>query len=298
MLQDDAIIRRIRKSLVGRILKALAQMKEKKEEDFVSFYREFGRVLKEGVHFDHENRDKLKDLVLFASSKTEGSEMVSLKQYVERMPEGQKHIYYITGESLAAVRQSPLLEVFRKRDYEVLFMVDPIDEWMLQGLADYDGKTLQAVDRGDLDLEPEADAEKEEGEDRKAKAEALKPLLDHIRDKLEEDIREVRPSSRLTESACCLVADEAGLNAHMERIMRSLNQEVPHSKRIMEINPDHPLLLRMKEIYDGDPGAAVLGDYIELLHGQALLTEGSPLKNPTRFANLVSELMVKAAAAS
>ena len=294
ILQEDVQIKRIQKSLVGKILSTLAEMKEKNPEDYLKFYQEFGPVLKEGIHFDHANREKIQDLLLYESSKTENGKFVSLKEYLERMPEGQKEIYYITGMSRASVENSPFMEVFRKKEYEVLYMTDPVDEWVVQSIHQYNEKHLKAIDRGDLELETEEEKKAQEAKKEEAKKE-YGGLISYIQETLKEKVKEVRLSSRLTESACCLVADEMGLNANMEKILKSMNQEVPEAKRILELNPDHPIMQVMTAMYDQNKEDVKLADYCELLFDQALLTEGTPIKDPLRFTKLVSELMVAGA---
>jgi molecular chaperone HtpG len=294
ILQEDVQIKRIQKNLVGKILSTLTEVKDKTPDDYLKFYAEFGPVLKEGVHFDHANKDKLQDLLLFESSRTDAGKFVSLKEYVERMPEGQKEIYYITGISRSAVENSPHLEVFRKKEYEVLFMTDPVDEWVVQALTEYDGKHLKAVDRGDLELDSEEEKKEKEAKKEEAKKQ-YQGVLDFIKENLKDKVKEVRLSSRLTDSACCLVADEYGLNANMEKILKAMNQEVPESKRVLELNPDHPVMQVLTDIYEKDRENPRLVDYCGLLYDQALLTEGSPIPDPLRFTRLVAELMVKAA---
>ncbi len=292
MLQDDAIIRRIRKSLVGKILKTLADMKEKEGEAYRTFYNEFGPVLKEGVHSDMENKEKLSELLLYASTNTEGDQRVTFKDYIDRMPQDQKDIYYLSGDDPASVHHSPLLEVFRKKGFEVLFFTDPIDEWVAQALREIDGKSLTAIDRGDIDLGDQEKKKDEKKDDADKDADNdLRRLMDHIKETLGDDIKEVRLSHRLTDSACCLVADEQGLSASMERLFRQMGQELPPNKRILELNPLHPAIKRMESMFAGDPKSSELQERIELLHGQALLMEGSSLKDPTRFSRLVSKLM-------
>jgi len=291
ILQEDVQIKRIQKSLVGKILSTLAEMREKAYEDYLKFWGEFGPVLKEGIHFDYANKEKLQDLLLFESSKTENGKFVTFKEYVERMPEGQKEIYYITGMSRASVENSPYMEVFRKKGYEVLYLTDPVDEWVVQSLNSYAEKHLKAIDRGDLELDSEEEKQAHEAKKEEAKKE-YGSLISFIQETLKEKVKEVRLSSRLTESACCLVADEMGLNANMEKILKSMNQEVPEAKRILELNPDHPIMQVMTAMYEKDKENAKLSDYCELLFDQALLTEGSPIKDPLRFTKLVSELMV------
>jgi len=294
ILQEDVQIKRIQKNLVSKVLSTLAEMKEKSAEDYLKFYREFGPVLKEGIHFDHASKEKLQELVLFESSKTEPGAYVSLKEYTERMPEGQKEIYFITGTSRKALEGSPHLEIFRSKGYEVLFMLDPVDEWVAQSLTEYDGKKLKAVDRGDLDLGTEEEKKEQEAK-KEEQVKQYKDLLEFIKETLKDRVKEVRLSNRLTDSACCLVADEYGMNANMERIMKAMNQEVPESKRVLELNPGHPIMQVLSKQFEQDKGDKKLLDYCELLFDQALLTEGSPISDPLRFTRLVSELMVKAA---
>jgi molecular chaperone HtpG len=269
-------------------------MKEKENEQYLKFFKEFGPVLKEGLHFDFANKEKLQELVLFESSAKEAGELVSLKEYVERMPEGQTEIYFITGTSRSLVEQSPHLEIFRKKGYEVLFLLDPVDEWVAQALTEYDGKKLKAVDRGDLELGTEEERKEQEAK-KEEQGKQYQGLLEFVAEKLTGSVKEVRFSGRLIDSACCLVADDFGLNANMERILKAMNQEVPESKRILELNPDHPLIGVLSGLFEQDKENPRLADYCELLLDQALLTEGSPIKDPLRFTKLVTELMVGAA---
>jgi molecular chaperone HtpG len=294
ILQEDVQIKRIQKNLVGKVLSTLAEMKEKSGEDYLKFYREFGPVLKEGIHFDHASKEKLQELVLFESSKTDPGAYVSLKEYAERMPEGQKEIYFITGTSRKALEGSPHLEIFRSKGYEVLFLLDPVDEWVAQSLSEYDGRKLKAVDRGDVGLGTEEEKKEQEAK-KEEHVKHYKGLLEFITETLKEKVKEVRLSGRLTDSACCLVADEYGMNANMERILKAMNQEVPDSKRVLELNPEHPIMQVLSKLFEQDKNNKKLLDYCELLFDQALLTEGSPINDPLRFTKLVSELMVAAA---
>jgi molecular chaperone HtpG len=294
ILQEDVQIKRIQKGLVNKVLSTLAEVKDKSFDEYVAFWKEFGQVIKEGIHFDYANKEKLQELVLFESTKSDAGAFVSLKEYVGRMPEGQKEIYFITGTSRETLEQSPHLEAFRAKGYEVLFLTDPVDEWVVQALTEYDEKPLKAVDRGDISL----DSEEEKKEKDKKREEAQKEfsdLISFMSDRLKDKVKEVRFSNRLTDSACCLVAEEYGMNANMERIMKAMNQAVPESKRVLELNPDHPILKAMAGIHQLDKSAPALSDYADLLYDQALLTEGTPIKDPLRFTRLVSELMVKAA---
>ncbi len=289
-LQDEAGIRLISKSLISKLLSTLTEMKEKNPDDYREFWTEFGKVLKEGMHTDFSNREKLQELIIFESSKTEPGQYVSLKEYVDRAPSEQEGIYYITGENRRVVENSPHLEVFKSKGYEVLFMTDPIDEFVAQGLTEYDGKALKPVDRGEIDIDSED--EKQEKEDAKKESEEkYKDLLEHVQGKYGEQLNTVRLSSRLTDSPACLVADENAMNAHMERMYRAMNQEVPVQKRTLELNPDHPVIDIMLSLKD--QGDERLDDFCCLLYDQALLTEGSQIEDPLRFAELVTDLMVK-----
>jgi molecular chaperone HtpG len=293
-LQDHAIIQRIQKGLVSKILSALKDLREKKPEVYATFWKDLGKVFKEGMHFDFANKEKLAELLLFESSKTVAGAYTSLKEYVGRMPAAQKEIYFLTGDKRATLEDSPYLEAFRARDYEVLFMTDPIDEWVTQSLAEYDGKTLTAVNRGDLELDSEEE-KKAKAAQREQQQGELKDLLSHVQERLAEFVKEARLSNRLTDSACCLVADENGMSSHMERMFKAMNHEFQPTKRILELNAAHPLVARMKALYEADKANAKLSDYIDLLYDQALLNEGNPVRNPLKFTKLVSELMVEAA---
>jgi molecular chaperone HtpG len=290
MLQDDAVIRKIKSNITGKILSTLADMQKDAADEYKAFYTSFGRVLKEGVHADWENADKLKNLLLFRSAKTEGNGYVTLHEYVAAMPEAQKDIYFLIAEDLDTARQSPHIEAVAKRGYDVLFLTDTIDQWVVDSLREFDGKKLVAVDKGQLELG--TDEEKAESKKKlEAAAGEFQKLTEYIKEKLKEEVGEVRLSPRLTDSACCLVADEHAMGASMERLMRAMNQDVPKQLRILELNPEHALIKRMQAMLESDAASAKLADYVDLLHGQALLGEGSAPKNPQRFTRLVADLM-------
>ena len=293
ILQEDAIIKQIEKSVTTKILSELKTMMKKSEEDYLSFYREFGKVLKEGIEVDQANKDKIKELLLFESNKTEPGKYVSLKEYTERMVLDQKEIYYITGTSRAAVENSPHLEVFKKKEIEVLFMIEPVDEFILAGFGEYDGKKLKSIAQGDIDLGSEEE-KKLADEQKKEVSGKYKKLIKKVQDSLKEDVKEVRLSDRLTDSASCLVTDEGDMNPQMERIFAAMNQPVPETKRILELNPSHPVIETMNELFTANKKDPKIADYSELLYNQALLTEGIAVKNPARFAQLISDLMVQA----
>ncbi|MBQ9430840.1 MAG: molecular chaperone HtpG [Kiritimatiellae bacterium] len=293
MLQDDAIIRKIKSNITGKILSTLAEMMKDSRVDYETFFTSFGRILKEGLHTDWDNSDKLKNLLLFATASSDGAKQVSLKEYIDAMPETQQDIYYLIAEDMETAKQSPHLEALRKRGYDVLLMTDPIDQWIIDRLDQFDGKKLVAIDKGKLEFGSDAEREAEKKQLEAATAD-YKPLIDYIQGELDDDVKEVRLSPRLTDSACCLVADENAMSASMERMLRAMKQDIPKQKRLLELNPSHPLIKRMKEMLDTNQDDAKLHDYIDLLFGQALLSEGSALKDPRRFTQLVADLMAKA----
>ena len=291
MLQDDAVIRKMRSSLVTKILADLESFKKDDEAKYLDFFRGFGKVLKEGLHSDYEHADKLKELLVFPSDKTEAGKMISLRAYKDAMPEGQKEIYYLVAESFENAKDSPQLEAFRKRGIDVLFLVDPVDEWIADDLYDYDGTKLRAIDKGEIELgsDEEKAAEKKDLEEA---GKEYKALLDFIKDKLKDDVKDVRLSPRLTDSACCLVAEEGAMNQAMLRMMKAMGQEVPKQLRILELNPRHPLLRRLadelkSEVRDDESLLAKIGALYDL----ALVSEGSQPRHPLEFAKFVSGLL-------
>ncbi len=292
ILQHDRLMAMIRKNLVKKVLGNLKEMLEKDREKYLKFWQAFGPVLKEGIHYDFENQDVLKELLLFSS--TRDADLTTLKEYCSRMPEDQKEIYYITGSSREMLANSPHLEALKNKGYEVLLMTDPVDEWMLQGLTAYDEKPLKSVAKGDVSLLNE-DEKKEAEEKLKVDEEQYASLLTFLKNTLKEKIKDAKLSSRLTDSAVCLVADEHDMSASMERLLRAAGQEVPETKRILEVNPQHELVKVMYELYKENPSDPRLVEYSDLLFDQALLTEGSPIADPTKFSKLVTKLMVKAA---
>jgi len=287
MLQDDAVIRKIKQAVTSKILSTLQEMKDKRAENYLKFWTVFGRVLKEGIHTDWENADRIKKIVLYPSAKTEAGKLISLDEYVKAMPKDQKDIYFLAAERLEEARHSPQLEQALKHGCDVLFFVDPVDEWLVDSFREYEGKKLVDIAKGDIQFgsEKEQKAEKEANE--KAAAD-LKPFLDAVKEQLKDNVADVRVSTRLTDSPCCLVAGQYALSASMERMMRAMNQEVPHEKRTLEINASHPLVAKMKDL-SGDE----LKDAVDLLYDQALIAEGSSIPDPARFTKLLTALMLK-----
>ena len=291
ILQEDLIIKKIEKNVTSKILTTLKGMMKKSKEDYINFYKEFGKVIKEGIEVDPTNKDKIKDLLLYESSKTKPGEYISLKEYTERMITDQKNIYFLTGDSRSTVDNSPHLEVFKKKDVEVLFMTEPVDEFILPGFGEYSDKSLKSIAQGDIDLGTEEEKKIAE-EQKKEVTGKYKNLIKKIEESLKEDVKEVRLSNRLTDSPSCLVTDEGDINPQMERIFAAMNQPVPEVKRILEINPNHPVIEKMNKIFESDEKNSKVSDFSELLHNQALLTEGVAVKDPVRFSKLITDLMI------
>ncbi|HLL06925.1 MAG TPA: molecular chaperone HtpG [Myxococcaceae bacterium] len=289
LLQDSAVVRSIRKHVVKKTLDQLEKLAKDKPEDYLAFWKNFGAILKEGLAADSEQREKLGALVRYESSRDEG--LTSLSDYVSRMKEGQQAIYYVFGESRKALEGSPHLESLRKRGYEVLFLTDPVDEWAAQGLREFNGKPLVSALQADLKLQ-ETDEEKREKEQH---AQGLKGLTERIKEVLKESVREVRVSDRMTDSPVCLVLPEGGSPAFLERLLREHGKGAPRAKRILEVNPTHPVIEHLRKLHEQDAGSAQVGEWIELLHDQALLTEGSTLEDPNRFAKRMTGLLTQLA---
>ena len=292
MLQQDRQIQRMQKGIVSKVLATLKKMRDEEAEKYGTFWREFGTVLKEGAFQDPDNRDDLLRLFLFDSTHSE-SEPTSLADYVARMKEDQDSIYYMAGESRAAVEASPHLEAFREKGYEVLLLTDRVDEVWTQSAFEFEGKKLQSAGKGAVDLGSEEE-KKEAEEERKKQQEEHASLLECLKNKLDDHVKEVRLSTRLTSSPACLVGDQCDMSPQLEQLLRAANQDVPTVKRILEVNPRHPILERLQTIYDADREDPRLGDFAKLLHGQAVLAEGGQLPNPAEFSKLVANLMVDA----
>ncbi len=277
ILQESKDVESIRAGAARRILALLEELAENQKDKFAAFWKEFGRVMKEGVGEDHSNRERVAKLLRFASTNADtADETVSLADYVSRMPPGQDKIYYVTAESFAAARSSPHLEVFRKKGIEVLLMHDRVDEWLVGNLPEFDGKKLASVARGGLDLGDET--EKKEAEE---KGKEFSELTERIKKSLGARVKEVRVTMRLTESPACLVADESDIGGNLARILKAAGQKVPESAPILEINPSHPIVLRLKHEENR------FDDWAALLFEQALLAEGGELEDP---AGLVKRL--------
>ncbi|NSL55368.1 molecular chaperone HtpG [Uliginosibacterium aquaticum] len=285
ILQESKDVDTIRGGCTKKVLGLLEDIAENRKDDYADFWREFGRVLKEGLGEDSANKDKLAGLMRFASTHTDtADEGVSLRDYIGRMKEGQEKIYYVTAESFNAAKNSPHLEVFRKKGIEVLLLSDRIDEWAISYLTEFEGKQIVSVAKGGLDLGAlEDEAEKKKVEEQ---AEEFKPLLEKVKTSLGERVKEVRVTHRLTDSPACLVVDEHEMGANLARLLKAAGQNVPTSAPILEINPEHPVVARLKsEDSKFDDWAAVLFD-------QALLAEGGTLDDPATFIRRMNQLML------
>jgi molecular chaperone HtpG len=277
ILQQDRLVRNIRRNLVKRLFDLLKAMEP---DTYEKFWEQFGAVLKVGVQTDFENKTKIADLLRYKTTKSDGK-WRSLPEYIAAMPPDQKEIYYITGEKLSALINSPLLEQLKSKNFEVLLMTDPIDEWVTQALTEYDGKKLKSAEKGDLDLD-------KTDEDQKGKYETL---FKHIRAQLEDTIKEVRPSTRLTDSVACLSGDTYDMSGYMEKILKSAGQPTPANKRVLELNMKHPVIGKVHAMFEADKNDPRLNDYILLLLDLAVIGEGGKVDDPSRFSKLVGDLM-------
>ena len=286
ILQESKDIEAIRKGCTGKVLGLLSDMAESDKEKYAQFWEAFGKVLKEGIGEDFPNKDKIAGLLRFASTNADTpEESVSLKDYIARMKEGQEKIYYVTADTFNAAKNSPHLEVFRKKGIEVLLLSDRVDEWALSYLTEFDGKQLASVAKGGLDLGKLEDEQEKESQQKEA--DEFKPLTDKIKASLAERVKEVRVTHRLTDSPACLVADEHDMSGNLARLLKAAGQNAPASQPILEINPQHPVVLRLKgEEKRFDDWAAVLFD-------QALLAEGGQLDDPATFVKRINQLMME-----
>ncbi|TPD54964.1 MAG: molecular chaperone HtpG [Thalassolituus maritimus] len=287
ILQQDKQVDSLRSALVKRVLDTLEKMSKKDAEKYQTFWNQFGEVLKEGPAEDFANREKVAGLFRFATTQSEGTEQtVSLADYIARMREGQKKIYYITGENHDAVAASPHLEYFRKKGIEVLLLTDRVDEWMVGHLSDFDGKAFQDVTKGELDLDELAD--ESEKEEQKQLEESHKALIERLEAALKDDVKEVRVSSRLSDSPACLVVGQYDMGGHMRRLMEAAGQKVPEPEVALEVNPSHPLIERLDQEADEDRFA----ELAQVIHAQAQLAEGSQLKQPAQYVTRLNKLLL------
>ena len=289
ILQESKDIESIRAGIVKKMLGLIEELSKNEDDEgkekFRTFYREFGLVLKEGVGEDYSNRERIAKLLRFVTTQSDTDEpTVPLENYLYRMKEGQDKIYYVTADNLKSAKSSPHLEVFRKKGIEVLLLSDRVDEWLVTNLTEFEGKQLQSVAKGGLDLGSlEDEAEKEEHE---KESSAYQELIDKMKAALIEQVKDVRVTFRLTESPACLVADTYDMGGNLERLLKSAGQKVQHAKPILEINPHHPMVQRLKSEVEN------FEDWSHILFDQALLAEGGQLEDPAAFVKRLNELLL------
>jgi len=285
ILQQSKEVDVIKKGCTSKVLSLLDRLAKNKQEQYSKFWNEFGNVLKEGLVDDFSNKDKITKLLRFASTKSDSSEQnVSLDDYVSRMAKKQDSIYYVTADSYLAAKASPHLEIFKKKDIEVLLLHDRVDEWLVQHLTEFNGKKLVSVAKGNLDLgELTADEKKTQEKDKGD----YKELIKSIKESLGETIKEVRLTYRLTDSPSCLVVDDQGMSMNFERLLKSAGQNVPNIQPILEINPDHKIIKKMNDIKDMD----TLKDWSQYIYGQAMISEGGALVDPSSYTKVVNKII-------
>lgn len=291
ILQQDRQIRTIRSFLVKKVLETFKEMKDKNREQYLILWNEFGSLMKQGFLDFEEKKERLLDLMLYSSSH-HTSDLTSLQDYVGRMKERQEVIYYLTGPSQEVVEHSPHLEAFRAKGYEVLYWSDPVDEVAAPNLGEFQGKKFQSIGKGEVELD--SNKESKTDEERKEQAKTYHDLMECLKTHLEDEVKEVRLSSRLTASAVCLVGEVHDPSPMMEELIKRSGQPVNKIKRILELNPSHPLLPKLQAIFNRDPKSVGLKDYARLLHGQAVLAEGAQLTDPASFSKLIADVMTKA----
>jgi molecular chaperone HtpG len=294
ILQQDRQVTAIRRRLTKKVLSTIKEMQSERQADYRTFWTQFGRVLKEGLLSDFENQDTLLRISSFASTRSE-EEPTTLAEYVERMKDGQKQIFYATGESRELLLKSPHLEAFNAKGYEVLLLTDPVDEVWVGSVTEFDGNPLQSVAKGEVDLDSEDEKTAHETQ-RQEQERDFADLMTWLKETLSDHVKEVRLSTRLTESPACLITDTFGITPALARMYRASGQAVPVGKRILELNPDHPLItgLRQAQKAGGDDAQMRrLVETAELLYGTALLAEGGALEDPARFAGLLADRLAR-----
>ncbi|MEU6734364.1 molecular chaperone HtpG [Streptomyces physcomitrii] len=285
-LQQDRQIQLMHRRLVKKVLSTVKSMRAKDADRYRTFWGEFGRAVKEGLLSDYDNREAILDICSFPSTHDPEQE-TSLRDYVSRMQEGQEHIYYLTGESRSLLENSPHMEAFRDKGLEVLLLTDPVDEVWVEQVREFDGTALKSIAKGQVDLDSEKD-DKEEDPERAQQEKDFAGLLSWMTSALAEDVKEVRLSSRLTTSPACIVGDSDDVTPTLEKMYRAMGQELPRVKRILELNPTHPLVTALRASHAEDPLDGALPETAELLHGMALLAEGGELKDPARFTRVLA----------
>ena len=292
MLQQDRQIKAIRRRLTKKILSTIKELQSERPDDYRTVWTQFGRAIKEGLLSDADNREMLLQISSFASTHSE-EEATTLAEYVERMKEGQTQIFYATGETRQQLVKSPHLEAFKAKGYEVLLLTDPVDEVWVGVVDEFDGKPLQSVAKGEVDFDSEEDTSEAEREEQQKE---FADLLAWLKETLNEHVKEVRLSTRLTDSPACLITDAFGITPALARLYRASGQDIPVGKRILELNPNHPLVTGLRDAQkkaDDDTALTVVAETAELLYGTALLAEGGALEDPARFAELLAQRLAR-----
>ena len=292
MLQEDRQLAAIRKAITSKVFSTLKDMLTSDYDNYLKFWEEFGVILKSGLSADYANKDKIADLILCRSTRTEkddteASDYITLEQYVQAMPEDQKEIYYMIAESREMVENSPYMEQFKAKGYEVLVLTDPVDEIVVQALGTYKEKTLKAIDRGELEVEKETEAEKE------LKEKENKDIITFIKDTLGEEIKEVKISNRLKESPACVVGQEGQYGAQMEKMMREMGADVMKRESILEINPDHAAIIKIRDGLAAGGDTSALKLYIKVIYDAALVAAGEKVKDPSSMLKNIAEVIGK-----
>jgi molecular chaperone HtpG len=290
-LQQDRQIQMMRRRLVKKVLSTVKEMMTGDVDRYRTFWKEFGRAVKEGLLNDVENRDAILDVASFASTH-DAERLTTLREYLERMKEGQQHIYYMTGESRLIIESSPHMEAFRAKTFEVLLLTDPVDEMWVESVREFDGKLFQSIAKGQVDLDTEEEKKTAEAE-RDQQKKDFAALLSWMTTTLQEDVKEVRLSSRLTTSPACIVGDAHDVTPTLEKMYRAMGQDVPHIKRILELNPTHPLVSGLQKAHDERKDDAAMAETAELLYGMALLAEGGELSDPSSFIRLLADRLAR-----
>jgi molecular chaperone HtpG len=288
ILQSNKVIDTMRKASTKKVLGLLGKMAKNEKEAYQEFWNEFGRALKEGPGEDFANKDQIAKLLRFSTTANDvEGQTVSLEDYIARMKEGQDKIYYITADSYIAAKNSPHLEIFKKKDIEVILLHDRVDEWLVNSLTEFEGKSLQSVAKGDLDL-GDLDSSEDKEEQKKTEEDA-QSVIDQIKTVLGDKVEDVRVSHRLTDSASCIVLSEQDMALYMQQLMKQAGHEMPSAKPSLEINPTHPLLQRMTDETDDER----FSEWTSILFDQAILAEGGQLEDPTGFVRRLNNLMLK-----
>ncbi len=285
LLQKDVHISVIKKGLTNKVISTLKQIFEKERDKYLEFWKEFGLALKEGVSSDFENKDKLVQLLLYPSSFSD-DKLTSLKEYVGRMLDDQKSIYYVTGDSREVAESSPHLETFKRKGYEILYMLDPLDEFVTQSIGEFESKKIISVEEAAKELVDEKEVKKDQ--------EKMADFLKTIQSALDAHIKEVQITKNLISYPACVIRDDAGLSLHLEKLLRKSGQNMPPSKRILQLNPDHPIIQKLHEKFKLNKDDPTIKEYAELLHNYAIIAEGGDIVNTNNFGKLMSKIMEKA----